>query len=147
MADDANSKSSIGFYIGKDENGKDIYDYPEVKDHPRKGTPKHAFIPPDPRPEEGEYWRSRGIGYDLAGFVRSKSAGLRILLMVMKVLGNDNPTSWLDYRKDEPEWIQFKFQKEEFNLELLDKLTSEAGGIVTLEMLEKCKLEPDKEDI
>ena len=54
--------------------------------------------------------------YDLSGFVKSKQAGERLLEIVKKVLDNSEPKSWLDYRPSEPEWIQFKFNGEEFNL-------------------------------
>lgn len=72
------------------------------------------YVAPDSKPEIGEYWRSRGVGYDLSGFVVSKLAGERLTRLVKYVLNTD-----------EPNWIQFKFQKEEFNLELLDKLARE----------------------
>lgn len=134
--------SNVGFGRGrKDENGKDIIEYPKRIPHPRVGIPKHKYIFPDPRPEGGgEYWKSRGIGYDLSGFVKSKPAGERLLEMVKEVLGIDNPESWLDYRKFEPEWIQFKFQKEEFDLEKLDKLARENSDILTKEILQECKI-------
>lgn len=70
-------------------------------------------------PEEGEYWSSRGVGYDLSGFVRTKKAGERILAMVHEVLGTTECKTFLDYRPSEPTWIQFKFQKEEFDLDML----------------------------
>lgn len=53
----------------------------------------------------------------------SKLAGERLTRLVKYVLNTDEPH--LDYREFEPNWIQFKFQKEEFNLELLDKLARE----------------------
>lgn len=135
-------ESAFGFGTDKkDENGKTIFDYPKLQVHPRKGTPWHPWVQPDPRPENGgEYWKSRGIGYDLSGFVKSKPAGERLLEMVKEVLGKEDPDSWLDWREDEPEWIQFKFQKEEFDLEKLDKMSVENDGILTKEILEACKL-------
>lgn len=96
------------------------------------------YVAPDDRPEEGEYWTSRGIGYDLSGFVKSKKAGERLLRMVKLVLETDEPKSWLDYRESEPNWIQFKFQKEEFDLEKLDSLVT--NGIITLEILKESKI-------
>ena len=96
------------------------------------------YVAPDERPEEGEYWTSRGIGYDLSGFVKSKKAGERLLRMVKLVLETDEPKSWLDYRESEPNWIQFKFQKEEFDLEKLDSLVTD--GIITLEILKESKI-------
>ena len=97
------------------------------------------YVAPDSRPEEGEYWNSRGIGYDLSGFVVSKLAGERLLRMVKLVLENDEPKSWLDYREHEPNWIQFKFQKEEFDLEKLDDLAQKNNNILTLDILKQCK--------
>lgn len=94
----------------------------------------------DKRPEGGgEYWHSRGIGYDLAGFVVSKEAGERLLTLVKGVLNNDKPKSWLDWRKSQPNWIQFKFQKEEFDLEKLNKLARENNHILTYDILSECK--------
>lgn len=59
-------------------------------EHPRKGIPAWNWEPVDERPEEGEYWNSRGPGYpDVSGFVKTKAAGERILAMVHEVLGTD----------------------------------------------------------
>lgn len=98
------------------------------------------YVAPDSKPENGEYWRSRGIGYDLSGFVVSKLAGERLLRLVKYVLNTDTPKSFLDYHEYEPNWIQFKFQKEEFNLELLDKLAKENDNILNEAILRQCKL-------
>ena len=98
------------------------------------------YVAPDERPEEGEYWSSRGIGYDLSGFVKSKLAGERLLRMVKLVLENDEPKSWLDYREHEPDWIQFKFQPEEFDLEKLNKMAQNNNDIITLNILKECKI-------
>lgn len=54
--------------------------------------------------------------------------------------------SHLDYREFEPNWIQFKFQKEEFNLELLDKLARENDNIVNEAILRQCMI-PKKRQI
>lgn len=89
--------------------------------HPRIGIPSWHWMPKDERPEEGEYWSSRGVGYDLSGFVRTKKAGERILDMVHEVLGTKKCKTYLDYRPNEPTWIQFKFDKDEFNLDAIDK--------------------------
>ena len=130
---------SISYGTGrKDKDGKDIFEKPIIIPHPRKGIPKWHYETPDIRPENGEYWSSRGIGYDLSGFVKSKQAGERLLEMVKEVLGVDKPKSWLDYRDSEPDWIQFKFQKEEFDLEKLDKMASENNDIITKDILLKC---------
>lgn len=132
--------SAIGFGTNEtDSEGKTIFEHPQLQQHPRKGIPWHPWVQPDIRPEEGEYWKSRGIGYDLSGFVKSKAAGERLREMVKKVLEKDEPKSWLDYREFEPEWIQFKFQKEEFDLEKLDKLSKENNGILTESILIECK--------
>lgn len=102
----------------------------------------HKIMPivPDVRPDgEGEYWQSRGPGYpDISGFVRSKEAGERIDKMVSEVLMNTEHQSWLDYRETEPTWIQYKFHKDEFDMEMLDKLTKENNGIITKEIIKKC---------
>lgn len=133
--------SKVGFGTGrKDENGKEIFEYPKRIEHPRIGIPAHKYEWPDPRPEYGEYWTSRGIGYDLSGFVKSKKAGERLLEMVKEVLGKDDPKTWLDWREHEPKWIQFKFQSNEFDLEKLDKMARENDNIITKEILMECKL-------
>lgn len=101
---------------------------------------KMFYVAPDSKLEVGEYWRSRGIGYDLSGFVVSKLAGERLTRLVKYVLNTDKPLSHLDYREFEPNWIQFKFQKEEFNLELLDKLARENENIVNEAILRQCMI-------
>jgi hypothetical protein len=138
---DGMSVSRVGFGTNrKDADGKEIMEYPRRIEHPRKGIPKHAYEWPDPRPEGGgEFWYSRGIGYDLSGFVKSKKAGERLLEMVKEVLGVERPKTWLDYREFEPKRIQFKFQSEEFDLEKLDKMAGENNDIVTKEILIACK--------
>ena len=107
---------------------------------------KMFYVAPDSKPEVGEYWRSRGVGYDLSGFVVSKLAGERLTRLVKYVLDTDEPLSHLDYREFEPNWIQFKFQKEEFNLELLDKLARANDNIVNEAILRQCMI-PKKRQI
>ena len=60
--------------------------------------------------------------------------------MVKEVLGKDKPESWLDWREYETEWIQFKFQGSEFDLERLDKLATGNSNILTKEILIECKI-------
>ena len=99
------------------------------------------YVAPDERPEKGEYWISRGVSdFDVSGFIKSKKAGERLLRMVKLVLETDEPKSWLDYRESEPNWIQFKFQDTEFNLEALNKLVKLNNDIITLEILYQTKL-------
>ena len=102
----------------------------------------HKIMPivPDIRPDgEGEYWTSRGPGYpDISGFVKSKQAGERIDKMVSEVLMSDEHKSWLDYRETEPTWIQYKFHQDEFDMEMLDKLTKENNKIITKDIIRKC---------
>lgn len=94
----------------------------------------------DKKPEVGEYWRSRGpSNWDVSGFVVSKEAGERLLQMVKNVLGRDEFKTRLDWRKFEPNWIQFKFSAKEFDVNKLDKLTKESG-IITEEIINICKL-------
>lgn len=105
-----------------------------IIDHPRKGIEKHKYKAPDIRPDgEGEYWKPRGIGYDLSGFVKSKEAGERIVAMFEKALGK-KPETWLDYRESEPNWIQVKVQDSEADLEKLYELTKETG-IITYDII------------
>jgi hypothetical protein len=107
--------------------------------HPRTDIPKWHWEPKDVRPEHGEYWSPRGIGYDLSGFVKSKRAGERIHEIVKKVLGKEKPKSWLDYRENEPTWIQYKLHPEEFNLEQIYIKTKDSG-ILTEEILIETKI-------
>lgn len=107
---------------------------------------KMFYVAPDSKPEVGEYWRSRGVGYDLSGFVVFKLAGERLARLVKYVLNTDEPLSHLDYREFEPNWIQFKFQKEEFNLELLDKLARANDNIVNEAILRQCIINDSKKE-
>ena len=104
------------------------------------------YVAPDSKPEVGEYWRSRGVGYDLSGFVVSKLVGERLTRLVKYVLNTDEPRSHLDYREFEPNWIQFKFRKEKFNLELLDNLTRENDGTVNENILRQCMINDSKKE-
>ena len=104
------------------------------------------YVAPDSKPKVGEYWRSRGVGYDLSGFVVSKLAGERLTRLIKYVLNTDKPLSHLDYREYEPNWIQFKFQKEEFNLELLDKLARENENIVNEAILRQCMINDSEKE-
>ena len=88
----------------------------------------------------GEYWRTRGASdFDVAGFVVSKEAGERLDRLVKLVLEKNETKSWLDYRDYEPEWIQYKFSAEEFNVEKLSDMSEENNGVVNLDILEICK--------
>lgn len=98
------------------------------------------FDPKDKRPEGGgEYWESRGASqYDVSGFVVSKPAGERLLRMVKYILETDEPKTFLDYREFEPNWIQFKFSAEEFNVEKLDQMAKANDNIITEQIVRQC---------
>ena len=98
------------------------------------------FDPKDKRPKGGgEYWKSRGASsYDVSGFVESKPAGERLLRMVKYVLETDEPKTWLDYREFEPNWIQFKFSAEEFDVEKLDQMARDNGNVLTETIVRLC---------
>jgi hypothetical protein len=114
----ADGYSDSGFRYGKDSIKAVFVDHPNKKRF-------HYYIRPDIKPEVGEYFKPRGVGYDLAGFVESRLAGERIINMFKKILGN-NIKTWLDYRNHEPDWIQVKVQKEDrIDLEKLDSLTQD----------------------
>lgn len=136
---DNNLYSNIGLSIGRSDWG--TYMTLGSSDYYRM-----FYVAPDSKPEVGEYWRSRGIGYDLSGFVVSKLAGERLTRLVKYVLNTDEPLSHLDYREFEPNWIQFKFQKEEFNLELLDKLARENDNIVNEAILRQCMINDSEKE-
>ena len=106
------------------------------------------YEPKDKRPEGGgEYWKSRGASSsDVSGFVASRAAGLRLLRMVRYVLDTDEPKTWLDYREFEPNWIQFKFSAEEFDVEKLDQMARANGDVLTETIVRLCVKKNDKED-
>lgn len=101
---------------------------------------KCNFVAPDKRPEGGgEYWQTRGeSSFDVSGFVVSKLAGERLLRMVKYILETDNPKTWLDYREFEPNWIQFKFSAEEFDVGKLSQMSKDNGGILTEQIVREC---------
>ena len=95
----------------------------------------------DVRPEakNAEYWTSRGASdFDVSGFVKSKKAGERLLRMVKYILEKDETETWLDWRETEPEWIQFKFSANEFDVEKLSKMARDNNDIITEEIIREC---------
>jgi len=98
------------------------------------------YEPKDERPEGGgEYWKSRGAsGFDVSGFVASRAAGMRLLRMVRYVLDTDETKTYLDYREFEPNWIQFKFSAEEFDVEKLDQMARANGDVLTETIVRMC---------
>lgn len=100
----------------------------------------------DSRPgvDNAEFWKSRGpSGFDVSGYVVSKEAGQRLLNMVDEVLGTKDHKTYLDWRKYEPNYIQFKFDANEFDCEMLHNLSKSVDGerkYLTKEMLIKAKL-------
>ena len=105
------------------------------------------YEPKDKRPEGGgEYWKSRGVSSDdVSGFVESKPAGERLLRMVKYVLETDEPQTWLDYREFEPNWIQFKFSAEEFDVEKLDQMARDNGNVLAEAIVRRCVKELKEE--
>ena len=116
---------------------KDGFVYLLVTPHPREGIPSHDLVIPDLRPEEknGDFCYPRGVGYDLACFVKSKQAGERITEMINRVVKdytNETFCCHLDYREDEPLWIQVKIDyQSELRAELLAKLIEENDNVIT----------------
>lgn len=98
------------------------------------------YEPKDERPEGGGgYWKSRGASsFDVSGFVSSRAAGLRLLRMVKYILETDEPKTWLDYREFEPNWIQFKFSAEEFDVERLSDMAEANDNIITEQIVRQC---------
>lgn len=118
-------------------------EYPELRDHPRRGIPAHGS--PDKRPDGGgECFGSRGIGYDrtsgcfvcggaddlrhnIAAFVSCRAAGERVVAMFVH-------GARLDYREFEPDYVQVKVgacDAHQPNLERLHTLTRDANGVIT----------------
>ena len=123
-----------------DENGNKIREKPILISHPRKGMKHWNYVAEDAKPDsmEGEYWKSKGVGFDLSGLIKSKEAGLRILNMVKLATNKDYPKSWMDYRDTAPNYIQFKFSADEFDLDMIHKMSIDLGGVVTQELLNYC---------
>lgn len=140
--DNEDQYGSVQYATGRtDENSKRVMEKAFIIPHPRIGVPAWHWEPEDIRPAVGEYWESRGPGYpDVSGFVKTKQAGERILAIVHKVLGAEKCKTFLDFRPSEPLWIQFKFHRDEFDIDMLDDLGRENGNIITEEIIQKCKL-------
>lgn len=148
---DGMEKSTIGFGEGKDQNQENIFYYPLLTKHPREGTPKHVYVRPDLRPEYGEYYNPRGIGYDLAAFVKSKEAGQRVVEMYQEIFkefedkeklkdlfGSTECSAWLDYRPNEPTWIQVKLDYgSKRRMYALTCLISTNNNIITKEIIKE----------
>lgn len=130
-----NLKYSIpwyGFSLGVGRKGCAYY----VKSY---ASSKIMPVVEDKRPDDGEYWNSRGFSdFDCSGFVVSKAAGERLRRMVRLVLEKDEIESWLDWREYEPNWIQFKFNAKEFDVKKLDELARNNNNIVTIDILKEC---------
>ncbi|MDO4282816.1 MAG: hypothetical protein Q4D02_04190 [Clostridia bacterium] len=158
---DGLTESPIGFGT---ENQNEYY-HPKLQTHPRKGTPKHKFVRPDLRPENGigEFCSPRGVGYDLACFVKSKEAGQRIVQMFEKIAAKrkkkaqgckcfvcGHSPAWLDYRPHEPLWIQVKIQycsKHERNISVLSQLIAKDGIITEDKIMQAINFEETFENL
>jgi len=134
----------------------DGYWYPTVGEHPRRDIAKHEYVKPDIRPDDGigEFWTPRGVGHDghspnISGFVKSKQAGERILEMFQNARNKNNQfkdestelteNTWLDYRKREPDWIQFKVSSDDADVNRLYELTKDTS-IITQDIIDEvCK--------
>lgn len=57
---------------------------------------------------------------------------------VRAILEKDETDTWLDWRKFEPNWTQLKFSAKEFDCEMLDKLSRENNGVITVEIMKQC---------
>ena len=147
LLSNAENGTSINEIVEKLKKGIAIEDngfvYPIPGKHPRKGTPKHKFVRPDIRPENGigDFCNPRGVGYDLACFVKSKEAGQRITDMINKIneeYDNKGFSCWLDYREHEPLWIQVKINyPNEMKATLLAGLIKDNGNVITEDIVRK----------
>lgn len=143
---DGLTKSNLGFGTNKkDDKGETIFEYPILGKHPREGIEKHKYVRPDVRPENGigEFANPRGVGYDVACFVKSKEAGVRIVSMFEKISKEYEESDkkfgfscWLDYRPTEPKWIQVKINyPNEDRASLLCALLNNNGNIITEDII------------
>lgn len=132
ILDDNMAYSDIGF---GDE-------YPKLQIHPKQ-NPTHIWEKPDERPTNGigEFYYPRGLGTgrygeDMAGFVKTKQSGERIVEMFKSIIGIDCKT-FLDYRENEPTWIQVKVQAvDNIDLQKLYSLTVN-DCIITIEKIKE----------
>jgi hypothetical protein len=118
----------------------------ELQPHPRGCTPKHGAFDTWPK-TGGEYFRSKGIGFDgtagcfvcsvrnarysLTAFVKCKRAGERVVSMFRR-------GARLDYREYQPDWVQVRIgacEKHREYLKLLHRWTRKADDVITNEML------------
>lgn len=58
--------------------------------------------------------------------------------MVKYILDTDEPKTFLDYREFEPNWIQFKFSAEEFDVEKLSQMAIDNDDIITEQIIRQC---------
>ncbi len=145
---DGITRSPIGFGGGR---CLEEATYPELQDHPRRGTLAHGR--PDERPDDGgEFFSSRGIGFDqtpgcfvcggtdglrhnIAAFVQCKAAGERVVAMFAH-------GARLDYREHEPDRVQVKVgacDAHKTRLEHLHALTRDANGVITDAMVAQAR--------
>lgn len=116
----------------------------EVRGSTVYSTCEYAAYPEDPENSRSEYVMEQAIR------IPHPRIGIpswhwmpkdeRILDMVHEVLGTKECKTYLDYRPSEPTWIQFKFNKDEFNLDAIDEASRALGGIITKEIIKQCKL-------
>lgn len=128
---DGVKKSSSGYKL----NGEEEFTFPVLSKHPREGILKHAFVRPDVRPEngKGDFCEPRGVGYDVACFVKSKQAGERITSMINRVCSGNKEgfVCHLDYRENEPLWIQVKIDyPSELRAHLLIDLIKKNNNVI-----------------
>ena len=139
------SRDMIEENFNSDINAVELngYYYPIPQEHPRKGITKHKYVKPDVRPENGigDFCHPRGVGYDLACFVKSKEAGQRITDMINKIneeFEGKSFSCWLDYREHEPNWIQVKINyPDELRALFLSGLIAENGNVITEDIVRK----------
>ena len=118
-------KSTLGF--------GNLVEYPELQKHPRTGTLKHRYVKSVMVPD----------AYDLVGFVKSKEVREQFLKMFSEIIfeGNNKEgtycftsgkmTIWLDYRRNQTNWIQLKIGSYSGCMQNVDSLSKLTSHVIT----------------
>lgn len=108
----------------------------EVRGSTVYSTCEYAAYPEDPENPRSEYVMEQAIRIQELVFQVGIGC-LRMSVQKKENIGTTECKTFLDYRPSEPTWIQFKFQKEEFDLDMLDALSRKNGGVITKEIIER----------
>ena len=115
-------------------DGKSKNEYIKVQMHPRRGIPAHEYKERDGRPTYGDYCEPRSDYSPLVCFVKSRLAGERIAEMINSF---DGIHCKLNYRPDEPRWIQVSISSDSARESFLREKLRKTGCVITKELVEE----------